>query len=84
MKNILWLFALFAFALPVSAATLNSVSDRAQVIHAQLQGHSNYHARLARKLADIAEDEVGQHDTTTAKSFITMAEEHAAQAGGAK
>jgi len=85
MKNILFIFALFAFALPAqSAGFFTSVDDRTDTMSAQLQGNNSYHAHLARELADIAAEEKSQHDIGVAKAFMTMAEEHAAKAGGAK
>jgi len=67
-----------------SAAGFAGVEDRAETLNAQLKGSHNYHAYLAKELASIAEMEIGQHDLTAARSFMEMAEEHAAQAGGAK
>jgi len=84
MKSILFIFTLFAFALPAAAFSLDSVDDRAEALNAQLQGDSSYHANLARELADIASEEKSQHDTAVAREFMNMAEEHAEQAGGAK
>jgi len=81
MKIILFLCALFAFSMTASAA---GVEERAEAVNAQLEGNNSYHAHLARELAGIAEAELGQHDINTARSFVAMAEEHAAQAGGAK
>jgi len=81
MKIILCFFSLFAFSITASAA---GVEDRAASVRAELQGNNSYHAHLARELAGIAEDEIGQHDLNAAKSFMEMAEEHASQAGGAK
>ncbi|MFQ5345573.1 MAG: hypothetical protein ACE5DZ_06395 [Mariprofundus sp.] len=81
MRIILFLFALFAFSLPASAA---SVETRAEALRAQLEGNNSYHAHLARELASFAEDEKGQHDIIVAKSFMNKAEEEAAKAGGAK
>ncbi|PIV88687.1 MAG: hypothetical protein COW48_04640 [Hydrogenophilales bacterium CG17_big_fil_post_rev_8_21_14_2_50_63_12] len=83
MKIGLLLLSLFAFALPASAG-MNSIQDRAAAVKSQTEGNDNYHAQLARKLAAIAVEEKGQHDLHAAKEFINMAEEHAAQAGGAK
>ncbi len=85
MKAILLLFTLFAFALPAtSAGFFASLDERADAMNAQLEGKSDYHAYLARELADIAFEEKSQHDTGVAKEFMSMAEEHAAQSGGAK
>jgi len=72
--------SLFAFATLANAG----VEDRATELHAQMKGQHNYHAYLARELANVAEAELGQHDINTARSFMEMAEEHAAKAGGAK
>ncbi|ATX80367.1 hypothetical protein Ga0123461_1961 [Mariprofundus aestuarium] len=83
MKKILFLFSLLAFSLPAHAG-LTSVEDRAQEVRAQVEGNNNYHAELARQFATIAVTEKGEHDTQTAQEFIKMAEEHAAQAGGAQ
>jgi len=80
-KIILFLCALFAFSISASAA---GVEERAETINAQLKGNNNYHAHLARELSGIAEDEISQHDLNAARAFMEMAEEHAAQAGGAK
>jgi len=85
MKAILLLFTLFAFALPASSAGFfTSIEDRADVMNAQLDGKNDYHANLARELADIAQEEKAQHDIGVAKEFMSMAEEYAAQSGGAK
>jgi len=85
MKIILLICTLFAFALPASSSDFTtSVEDRAEAINAQLQGNNSYHAHLAREFASIAEEEKMQHDTSVAKEFMHMAEEHAAQAGGAQ
>jgi len=81
MKIILFLCALFAFSMSASAA---GVDERAETLNAQLKGANNYHAYLAMELADIAQMELGQHDLNAARSFMEMAEEHAARAGGAK
>jgi len=81
MRIILCLFALLAFSLPASAA---SIESRTEAVNAQLQGNNSYHAHLARQLADVAQEEKDQHDLRTARSFMNMAEGHAAQAGGAK
>jgi len=80
-RSLLCACSLFAFALPASAA---SIESRTEAMNAQLQGNTSYHADLARELASVAEEELGQHDVNTARSFMNMAEEHAAQAGGAK
>ncbi len=79
--KLLLLCALLAYALPANAA---SVEERAEAVRAQTQGSDNYHAYLARELASVAEAEKGQHDITVARSFIEMAEKHAAMSGGAK
>jgi len=84
MKISLLLFSLFAFALPASAGVFTSIEDRTAKIEADTQGNNSYHAHLARMLADIALEEKGQHDLEAGKEFINMAEDHAAQAGGAK
>ncbi|MDX8405647.1 MAG: hypothetical protein R8K50_05785 [Mariprofundus sp.] len=85
MRITLILFTLLAFALPAQAASmLVSVEDRAATINTDLQGNNSYHAHLARELASIAESEKGEHDLGAAKEFIKLAEEAAAQAGGAK
>ena len=85
MKSILFIVALFAFALPASSAGFfTSIEDRTEAINAQLQGNNSYHAHLARELASVAEDEKAQRYTSVAKEFMTMAEQHAAQAGGAQ
>ncbi len=81
MRIALFLCALFAFSMSANAA---GVSERAEALNAQLKGNHNYHASLARELADIAETEIGQRDINTARTFMEMAEEHAAKAGGAK
>jgi len=75
------LLSLFAFALPASAA---SIESRTEALNAQLQGNNSYHAHLARELASVAQEERDQHDLNTARAFMNMAEEHAAQAGGSK
>jgi len=81
LKAILCLFALVAFSLPASAA---SIESRSESSNAQLQGNNSYHAQLARELASVAEEEKGQHDINTARTFMNMAEDNAAQAGGSK
>jgi len=80
-KVILCLLALGAFSLPASAA---SIESRTEAINAQLQGNNSYHAHLARQLASVAQEEMDQHDLNVARTFMNMAEENAAQAGGAK
>ena len=84
MRITLLLLALFAFSLPASAGMFSTIDERANHISAQLEGNNNYHAHLARELANVAVEEKGQHDVTAALEFIRMAESHAAQAGGAK
>ncbi len=81
MRIILFLCTLFVFSMSANAA---GVEERAEALNAQLKGNNNYHAHLARELADIAEIEIGQHDINTARAFIEIAEEHAAKAGGKK
>jgi hypothetical protein len=66
------------------SANAAGVQERADTLNAQLQGQHDYHASLAKELADIAEIEIGQHDMHAARAFIEMAEEHAAKAGGVK
>lgn len=83
MKIFLFLFTLFAFSLPAQAGMFTSIESRAEHVNAQTQGNNGYHAHLARKLASIAEEEKSQHDMEAAREFIRMAEDHAAQAGGA-
>ena len=80
-RIVLCLLSLFAFALPAGAA---SIESRTEALNAQLQGNNSYHAYLARELASVAQEELGQHDLNTARAFMKMAEEHAAQAGGSK
>jgi len=84
MKAILLLLTLFVFALPATSGAFTSVEDRSDTMNAQLEGKNDYHANLARELADIAQEEKAQHDIGVAKEFMSMAEEHAAQSGGAK
>ena len=84
MKKILFLFSLLAFALPTQADAFTSIEDRAHDLRAQLEGNNSYHANLARELTKVALEEKAQHDTGVAKEFMRMAEDHAAQAGGAK
>ncbi|MDQ6998713.1 MAG: hypothetical protein Q9M17_08360 [Mariprofundus sp.] len=85
MKFIIIMFSLFAFAIPASSAGFfTSVESRADAMNEQLGDKNDYHANLARELADIAVEEKAQHDTSVAKAFMSMAEEHAAQSGGAK
>jgi len=83
MRITLLLFTLFAFSLPAHAGMFSTIDDRANQISAQLQGNHTYHAELARQLANVALEEKSQHDTPAAMEFIRMAEDHAAQAGGA-
>ena len=80
MRIVLFLSALFAFAMSANAG----VVDRAAALQAQLKGNNSYHAHLARELADVAETELDQHDINVARSFMKMAEDQAAKAGGAK
>jgi len=61
-----------------------SVDDRADALNTNLKGNSSYEAHLARELASVAAEEKSQHDVQVAKSFMSMAEEHAAKAGGSK
>jgi len=84
MRITLLLLTLFAFILPAHAGMFSTIDDRANHISAQLEGNNNYHAHLARELANVAVEEKGQHDVTAALEFIRMAEAHADQAGGAK
>jgi len=85
MKGILLILTLFAFALPAnSAGFFTGVEERTDTMNAQLQGKNDYHAYLARELADIAIEEKYQHDMAAAKEFMNMAEQHAAKSGGAK
>jgi len=85
MKSIVFIITLFVFALPAqSAGMFSSIDNRTDAMNAELKGNNSYHAHLARALADAAADEKSQHDTGVAKEFMRMAEEHAAQAGGAK
>jgi len=81
MRIVLFLCTLFAFSMSASAAGVEARSD---ALNAQLKGNHNYQADLARELADIATTEKYQHDINTARSFMQMAEEHAAKAGGVK
>jgi len=85
MKGILLILTLFAFVLPAnSAGFFTGIEDRSDTMNAQLHGKNDYHAYLARELADIAIEEKYQHDIAAAKEFMDMAEQHAAQSGGTK
>ncbi|ATX81341.1 hypothetical protein Ga0123462_0466 [Mariprofundus ferrinatatus] len=84
MKKILLLFSLLAFAMPAQAGMFTSIEDRAQQLRSQLEGNNSYHAHLARELTKVALEEKAQHDTSVAKEFMRMAEDHASQAGGAQ
>jgi len=84
MRFILLTLSLLAFALPAQAGAFSSVEDRQAQLNEQLKGNDSYHAHMARELAKVASDEKSQHDINVAKKFMDMAEEHAAQAGGAK
>ncbi|MDQ6963223.1 MAG: hypothetical protein Q9M28_11975 [Mariprofundaceae bacterium] len=77
----LCLMASFIFFAPF-AASAASVEERSKEIYAQVKGNNSYHAHLARKLANVAVNEIGQHDVMAARQFMTMAEESAAKAGG--
>ncbi len=81
-----WLFAAAFIVLPftASAASFLSVDNRADIVNEKVKGNHSYHAYLAKKFADYASEEVSQHDLSTAKAFINMAEDAAAKAGGAK
>jgi len=85
MKAILLILTLFTFALPAtSGGFFVSIDERTNAMNEQLQGKNDYHAHLARALADIAAEEKAQRDSSVAKEFMSMAEAHAAQSGGAK
>lgn len=84
IRLMLLLSALLTYALPAQAQLFVSVEERGAKITADLQGNESYHALLARKLASIATTEKGQHDLRAAKTFIKMAEDEAAKAGGSK
>ena len=81
MRIVLALFCSMMFALPAYAG---SVESRAAAVKQQTEGNNSYHAYLAREYASVAEDEKVEHDVDAARRFIMMAEESAAQAGGAK
>jgi len=82
--------SLLAVAMCLSVGTASaadwtvSVDDRAEALNASLKGNSSYEAHLARELASVASEEKLQHDAQVAKAFMSMAEEHAAKAGGSK
>ena len=59
-----------------------SIEQRADHMNAQLEGKNDYHAYLAKELADIAMEEKSQHDISVARYFMSMAEDHASQSGG--
>lgn len=82
MRYIIMLSALLAFASPAMAGWMCSVEDRASALRIQLEGNQSYEANLARKLANIAIEEKGQHDLDVARQFMDLAEQHAAKAGG--
>ena len=84
MRLALLTLSMLAFVMPTQAGAFDSVEDREARINEQLKGNNSYHAHLARELASIASIEKGQHDIGVARKFMDMAEEHAAQAGGAK
>jgi hypothetical protein len=75
------LLTLLAFAMPANASLFTGVDERGTELEAQLEGNDSYHAHLARELSAIASDEKSQHDIEAARTFIKMAEEHAAKAG---
>jgi len=75
---------IFVFSFTASATTFFSIDDRAETVNEQVKGNNSYQAHLARNFADFASEEVSQHDLRTARAFIQMAEDAAAQAGAAK
>ena len=81
MKYIVTLFCSLIFALPAYAG---GVDSRAEAVKQQTEGNHSYNAYLAREHANIALAEKAEHDVDAARRFMTMAEEDAAQAGGAK
>jgi len=77
--------AMLLFAGSASAASFAvSVDERADALETQLKGNNTYKAHLARELAGVAVEEKSQHDITVARTFMSKAEEYAAQAGGSK
>lgn len=82
MVRILFLLiASFIFFAPF-AASAASVEERSKAIYTQLKGNNNYYAHLAKKFANVAVNEKGQHDVTAARQFMDLAEDSAAKAGG--
>jgi len=65
----------------VGTASAASVEQRSQALDTQLKGNHSYHAELARELASIANDEVGQYDTQVGQAFMKKAEDEAKKAG---
>lgn len=81
MKLVLAVLLSLVFAIPAYAG---NVESRADAIQKKTEGNNSYHAHMARDLADIAVKEMKENDPKAARRFIIMAEEHAAQAGGAQ
>ena len=81
MKLALAMLLSLAFAMPAYAG---NVESRAESIKKSTEGNDSYHAHMARNLAAIAVKEMKENDANAGRRFIIMAEEHAAQAGGAK
>lgn len=86
MRRLLMGILFLAFASPAFAGPLGlldkSIEERAKAVNAQIAGQQNYHAYLAKELIIAAKAEKNQHDTKVAKAIMSLAEEHAAKAGG--
>jgi len=81
-KLFVWFVAAYmlACANPQGVFSANLIPDteaEARAIVAEMEGYSGYLPILARKLANLAIIEKGQHDLTAARQFVRMASEHA-------
>jgi len=81
MGVVLLLLASPAFAGPLGLLD-KSIEERADAVNTQIAGQQNYHAYLAKELINAAEEEKSQGDIKVAKAIMSLAEEHAVQAGG--
>lgn len=73
MKNLfILLFALGAF----SSASFAGVEERAAEVKANVSGQQTYHAKMAKGLANAAEEELAQGEPSVARGFMDAAEKH--------
>ncbi len=86
MRRFLIGILFLAFASPAFAGPLGlldkSIEERAATVSAQIKGQQNYHAYLAKELTIAAKAEKNQGDVKVAQAIMSLAEEHAAKAGG--